>query len=47
MINTWFLNENNDKNNKIVFDNSFKKIKFDSIVLNHNDELIAICWSYK
>ena len=38
---TWFLNENDNKNNKIVFDNSFKKIKFDSIVLNHNDELIA------
>ena len=38
---TWYLNENDNKNNKIVFDNSFKKIKFDSIVLNHNDELIA------
>jgi hypothetical protein len=37
---TWFLNEKDDKNNKIVFDNSFKNIKFDSIVLNHNDELI-------
>jgi len=38
--NTWYLNEKDDKNNKIVFDNSFKNIKFDSIVLNHNDELI-------
>lgn len=38
--NTWYLNEQDDKNNKIVFDNSFKNIKFDSIALNHNDELI-------
>lgn len=43
--NIWFLNEKNDKNNKIIFDNNFKNIKFDSIVLNHNDELIEFAGS--
>ena len=43
--NIWFLNEKNDKNNKIIFDNNFKNIKFDSIVLNHNDEFIEFAGS--
>ncbi len=43
--NIWYLNEKNDKNNKIIFDNNFKSIKFDSIVLNHNEEFIKFAGS--
>tara|TARA_R110000787_G_scaffold60220_10_gene136598 strand:+ start:1325 stop:5698 length:4374 start_codon:yes stop_codon:yes gene_type:complete len=43
--NIWYLNEKNDKNNKIIFDNSFKKVKFDSIVLNNNQEYIRFAGS--
>ena len=38
--NTWFLNEKNDKKNKIIFDEEFNAIKFDSIVLNNKNEFI-------
>ena len=43
--NTWYLNERNDKNNKIVFDNNFENVKFDSIVLNNNNEFIKFAGS--
>ncbi len=43
--NTWYLNEKNDRFNKIVFDNKFKNIEFDSIVLSHNKELIQFAGS--
>lgn len=43
--NTWFLNEKNDKNNKIVFDKDFNNIKFDSITLNNNNEYLRLAGS--
>ena len=43
--NTWFLNENNNKNNKIVFDKDFNNIKFDSISLNNNNEYLRLAGS--
>ena len=43
--NVWYLNEKNNQLNKIVFDNDFKLVKFDSIVLNHNDEIIQFAGS--
>jgi len=43
--NDWHLNEKNNNLNKIVFDNDFKKIQFDSIVLNHNNEYIQFAGS--
>ncbi len=41
----WYLNEKNNKSNKIIFDNDFKKIQFDSIVLSHNNEYIQFAGS--
>ena len=43
--NTWFLNEKNDKNNKIIFDKDLNSIKFDSIILNNNSEFIRFAGS--
>jgi len=43
--NVWHLNEKNNNQNKIIFDNEFKDIQFDSIVLNHNDEYIQFAGS--
>ncbi|WP_339612043.1 translocation/assembly module TamB domain-containing protein, partial [uncultured Planktosalinus sp.] len=40
--NKWFINEQNDTLNKIVFDNNFKDIIIDSLVLSHQDELIQM-----
>ena len=45
--NVWYLNEKNDQLNKIVFDNELKLVKFDSIVLNHNNEIIQFAGSMK
>jgi hypothetical protein len=38
--NVWFINEHNNSLNKVVFDNNFKNIRVDSLVLNHNKEII-------
>ncbi|MBE9489197.1 MAG: translocation/assembly module TamB, partial [Bacteroidetes bacterium] len=43
--NLWYLNKNNNNLNKIVFDNEFKSIQFDSILLSHNDEYIQFAGS--
>ncbi len=43
--NVWYLNEKNNNLNKIVFDNDFKNVRFDSIVLNHNNEKIQFSGS--
>ena len=45
--NVWFLNETNNKNNKIVFDNSFNDLVVDSLVLSHKNELIKLSGSLK
>ncbi len=38
--NIWFLNENNNQLNKVVFDDNFNELRIDSLVLSHNNELI-------
>ena len=40
--NTWYVNEQNDTLNKIVFDNNFRDIIIDSLVLSHQNELIQM-----
>ncbi len=40
--NKWFINEQNDTLNKIVFDNKLKDITIDSLVLSHQDEMIQM-----
>jgi hypothetical protein len=40
--NVWYLNETNNNLNKVVFDRDFKTIRIDSLVLNHNDEVIQL-----
>ena len=38
----WYLNENNNNLNKVAFDDNFKNIRIDSLVLSHNNELIQL-----
>lgn len=38
----WYLNENNNRLNKVVFDDNFKTIRIDSLVLNHKNESIQM-----
>lgn len=40
--NNWFLNENNDRLNKVSFDDNFNEIRIDSLVLSHKNELIQM-----
>ena len=40
--NVWYLNENNNRRNKVVFDDNFKEVSIDSITLNHMDERIQM-----
>ena len=40
--NVWYLNEDNNSLNKVVFDNDFKAFRIDSLVLNHNNEIIQL-----
>ena len=40
--NVWYLNENNNRLNKVVFDDNFKEVRIDSLVLSHNKELIQL-----
>lgn len=40
--NLWYLNQSNDTLNKIVFDNNFKDIIIDSLVLSHQNEIIQM-----
>jgi hypothetical protein len=39
--NSWFVNETNNKKNKVVFDDRFNSIAIDSLQLNYNEEEIA------
>ncbi|HBL80036.1 MAG TPA: N-acetyl-gamma-glutamyl-phosphate reductase, partial [Aequorivita sp.] len=36
------MNENNNRLNKVVFDDNFREVRIDSLVLSHNDELIQM-----
>ena len=38
----WYLNENSDRSNKIVFDNSFRDLQIDSLVMSHKNEQIRL-----
>lgn len=40
--NVWYINEKNNNLNKVVFDDTFKNIRVDSLVLNHNNEIIQM-----
>lgn len=40
--NDWFLNRENNKLNKITFDDNFNEIKLDSLTIRHNDEIIQL-----
>lgn len=40
--NEWFLNEHNDRLNKVSFDDNFSEIRIDSLVLSHQNELIQM-----
>lgn len=40
--NVWFLNEHNNRLNKVVFDDNFTEVRIDSLVLSHENELIQM-----
>lgn len=40
--NVWYVNEHNNKHNKVVFDNNFSEVRIDSLVFNHNREIIQM-----
>jgi autotransporter translocation and assembly factor TamB len=45
--NVWLINEHNNSFNKVVFDDDFKSIRVDSLVLNHNNEIIQFSGSIR
>ena len=40
--NKWFINEQNDRKNRFIFDKEFDSIFIEKIVMNHNDEKIDL-----
>ena len=40
--NVWYLNKNNNRLNKVVFDNNFRDVRIDSLVMNHDNEYIQM-----
>lgn len=40
--NPWYINEENNQKNRVVFDNNFKDIDIETIVLSHKDERIDL-----
>ncbi len=40
--NVWYLNENNNRMNKVVFDDNFTEISIDSLVLSREQQLIQM-----
>ncbi|MEP2935388.1 MAG: translocation/assembly module TamB domain-containing protein [Gilvibacter sp.] len=40
--NVWYVNQQNNRHNKIVFDNNFNDVRIDSLVMNHNNEYIGL-----
>ncbi|WP_157429288.1 translocation/assembly module TamB domain-containing protein [Aequorivita sublithincola] len=40
--NVWYLNEKNNRLNKVVFDDNFNEVRIDSLVLSHNEQLIQM-----
>jgi len=40
--NDWFLNKDNNKPNKITFDDNFRDIQLDSLIIQHQNESIQV-----
>ncbi|GEQ86314.1 DUF490 domain-containing protein [Patiriisocius marinistellae] len=40
--NVWYINEENNDLNKVSFDDNFKQVQIDSLMLNHNEERISL-----
>lgn len=40
--NPWFINEDNNSDNRIIFDNNFKDLSIETIALTHQDERIDL-----
>ncbi|HSP11217.1 MAG TPA: translocation/assembly module TamB domain-containing protein [Salegentibacter sp.] len=40
--NIWYINEDRNKSNKIIFDNNFNNITIDSLVMSHQNEEIRL-----
>ncbi|MCF4101622.1 translocation/assembly module TamB [Gillisia sp. M10.2A] len=45
--NLWFLNEEGNKNNRVIFSNNFSEIDVDSLVLSHENEMIRLSGKLK
>lgn len=43
----WYLNENSNRSNKIIFDNNFRDLKIDSLVMSHENEEIRLSGSMR
>ena len=43
----WFVNEQNDKNSKVIFDREFKNIFLDQLVVSHNLEFLKLYGNLK
>lgn len=44
---TWYINEKNDKFNKITFDNDFKNFNINNLFINHEEEEIKLSGDIK
>lgn len=40
--NVWYINENDNNLNKVTFDDNFTTVRIDSLMINHNEERIAL-----
>ncbi len=38
----WYLNEKNNVSNRVIFDNNFRDIRVDSLVMSHENEVIRL-----
>jgi len=40
--NVWYLNEENNRSNRLIFDNNFRDLRVDSLVMSHQNEEIRL-----
>ncbi len=40
--NTWYINEDRDRHNRIIIDRGFREVEFDQLFMNHLDEEIKL-----
>ncbi|TRO67544.1 translocation/assembly module TamB [Christiangramia sabulilitoris] len=45
--NVWYLNEESNRSNKIIFDNNFRDLQIDSLVMSHQNEEIRLSGSLR